>query len=196
VYRVGGIIWRSRGYLPHFDTTDAQQHVIFNLNGALEGVMLAGDAAARRNAYDEGLDRGIGDCILRDPACAQIVQDELLRLDGQRYRLLAWCIMPNHVHVVVEPMADLPGTVRRWKSWTAREINRVTGRFGVVWQREYSDRFARNEKHLATMIDYVESNPVAAGLVGLPEDWAWSSAAFRPRARRGPGAPKKSPLHL
>src|SRR5262245_47505462 len=122
---LSGIGWRSRGYLPHFDAIGIQQHVIFNLADALSGIDLPADPTERRRSYDQGLDRGAGDCLLRDPVCAKIVQDELLRLDGQRYRLLAWCVMPNHVHVVLEPLADLPGTVRRWKSWTAKEINGV-----------------------------------------------------------------------
>jgi REP element-mobilizing transposase RayT len=189
MYNVAGITWRSRGYLPHFDVIGAQQHVIFNLAGALDDVLLSGDASERRRAYDTGLDRSLGDCLLSNPVCAGIVQDELLRLDGERYRLLAWCVMPNHVHVVMEPILDLAGTVRRWKSWTAREINLALGREGVLWQREYFDRFARNERHLHTMIQYVEANPVAAGLVASPVDWSWSSAAHRSFAGQGPGAP-------
>lgn len=121
---------------------------------------------------------GLGECLLWDPRCAAIVQDELLRLDGERYRLLAWCVMPNHVHAVLEQLEDLAGTVRRWKSWTARGINSALGRSGQVWRREYFDRFARNEHHLRTMIDYVEANPVAAGLVANAADWNWSSAGF------------------
>jgi REP element-mobilizing transposase RayT len=121
--------------------------------------------------------------------CAAIVQDELLRLDGERYRLLAWCVMPNHVHVVIDQILDLPGTVRRWKSWTAREINSLLKGDGPIWQKEYFDRFARHEKHLYTMMRYVEANPVTAGLVASPEDWAWSSASYRTLAGQGPGAP-------
>jgi REP element-mobilizing transposase RayT len=125
-----------------------------------------------------------------DPACASIVQKELLRLDGERYRLVAWCVMPNHVHVVIEQQLDIAGTVRRWKSWMAREINGLLGRSGPIWRREYFDRFARDEKHLQTMIQYVEANPVAAGLVASAVDWRWSSAAHRPSAGQGPGGPE------
>lgn len=184
-----GINWRSRGYLPHFDAEGMQQHVIFGLADALDGIVIDGEGDDRRRAYDVGLDRGLGECLLSDPACAAIVQDELLRLDGERYRLLAWCVMPNHVHVVIDQTSDLPGTVRRWKSWTAREINRAIDRQGQLWRREYFDRFARNEKHLQTMIHYVENNPVTAGLVGAVEEWAWSSASHRPFAGQGPSAP-------
>lgn len=175
----GAINWRSRGYLPHFDAAGMQQHIVFGLADALPEQPDAHDTIDSLAAFDGVLDRGCGGCLLRDPRCAAIVQEELLHHDGERYRLLAWCIMPNHVHVVVEQGADLAGTVRRWKSWTARRINAVAGRSGVVWRREYFDRFARNEDQLANMIWYVEQNPVAAGLVAEAQEWAWLSAGRR-----------------
>lgn len=186
----GSINWRSRGYLPHFDAIGGQQHVVFGLTDALDGVEFSGGPADRRRLFDSALDRSIGQCLLKDPLCASIVQNELLRLDGDRYRLIAWCVMPNHVHVVIEQTLDLAGTVRRWKSWTAREINSVLKRTGPIWRREYFDRFARDEKHLHTMVHYVEHNPVAAGVVASAIDWRWSSAAHRQFAGQGPGGPE------
>jgi len=170
------INWRSRGYLPHFDAPGSQQHIVFGLADALpeSDAPVPGDAPF---AFDSALDRGLGGCVLRDPRCARAVQEALLHGDVERYRLLAWCVMPNHVHVVVEQVADLPGTVRRWKTWSARSINARLGQSGRVWRREYFDRYARTEVQLANMIYYVEQNPVAAGLVSSPELWPWSSAA-------------------
>lgn len=176
----GSINWRSRGYLPHFDAVGMQQHIVFGLADAQPDQAGVPDTIDSLAAFDGLLDRGGGSCLLADPRCAAIAQKELLHHDGVRYRLLAWCIMPNHVHVVVEQGADLAGTVRRWKSWMAREINAVTGRSGHVWRREYFDRFARTEVQLANMIHYVENNPVAAGLIASPEMWPWSSAAYGP----------------
>jgi REP element-mobilizing transposase RayT len=173
--------WRSRGYLPHLDFRGTVQHVVFSLADSLPA-LTDGETSPSMQAIEAELDRGLGECLLRDVRCAKIVQDELFRLDGERYRLLAWCVMPNHVHVVIEQVKDLAGTVRRWKSWTAREINSTLDRSGSIWRREYFDRFARNERHLQTMIHYVEANPVKAGLVAQPVDWVWSSAAA---ARRG-----------
>ena len=176
------INWRSRGYLPHFDAPGMQQHVVFCLADATLERVRAFDStpAGRVRAYDAELDAGHGECLLRDGRCAEIVQNELLQHDGNLYRLLAWSVMPNHVHVVIEQGADLAGTVRRWKSWTTRAINVALGRQGPLWRREYFDRFARNEQHLGTMVAYVENNPVAAGLVGDAADWPWSSAGYRP----------------
>jgi REP element-mobilizing transposase RayT len=73
--------------------------------------------------------------------------------------------MPNHVHVLIEAFADspLPEVVQSWKSFTAKAINRWLGRNGEVWQREYFDRYIRDDAHLRAVIDYIEGNPVAAG---------------------------------
>ena len=109
------------------------------------------------------------------------MQDALLHFDGEHYRLLAWCLMPNHVHVVIETMGGHPlsDVVRSWKTFTARLANIQLGRAGAFWHADYFDRFMRNEEHLAQTVQYVENNPVKAGLVETPGDWMWSSAALR-----------------
>src|SRR5581483_10984806 len=63
---------------------------------------------------------------------------------GQRYRLLAWCLMPNHVHVVMDMLegkASLGAIVRSWKSFTARRANEQLGRSGAFWHADYFDRY-------------------------------------------------------
>jgi len=100
--------------------------------------------------------------------------------EGEAYSLVAWVIMPNHVHVVVQ-MGDgssLAEAVRLWKGRSARAINRDLGRRGALWQREYHDRFIRDQDHLAAAVAYVHSNPVTAGLCATPEDWPLSSARY------------------
>jgi putative transposase len=183
------INWRSRGYLPHCDSDSVQQHIVFSLADATTDDFMSKNPRERVWAFDRELDRGLGSRLLAEPECARAVQDALLHHDANRYRLLAWCIMPNHVHVVVDGMSAMSETVRLWKTWSARKINGIFNRTGGLWRREYFDRFARNEDHLRTMIHYVENNPVAAGLVAAAEDWNWSSAGWRERAGRKPGGP-------
>jgi len=172
------INWRSRGYLPHFDAPGFQQHIVFGLADAISG-RDANHTDDALTAFDAVLDRGLGDCVLSEPACASAVQEALLHDDGEHYSLLAWCIMPNHVHAVIDQRGDLAAIVRRWKTWSARQINARLKRAGRVWRREYFDRYARNEGHLGAMIAYVENNPVNAGLVSTPKAWLWSSASLR-----------------
>ncbi|MBI1187194.1 MAG: transposase [Alphaproteobacteria bacterium] len=168
--------WRSRGYLPHCDSPGTIQHIVFNLKDALPPVtqMTFEDVQLL-------LDHGAGECLLARRACAELVQNCLRHYDGVQYRLIAWCVMPNHVHVLAE---QLPGhalhtIVHGWKSVSAHRINKALGRTGALWQREYFDRFMRDDSQLAATVAYIESNPVAAQFVETPGEWAWSSAAHR-----------------
>ena len=127
------------------------------------------------------LDRLRGSRLLDDPRAAELVENALLHFDGERYRLLAWCVMPNHVHVLfhVEAKDQLRRIVHSWKSYSAHAINEAIGRTCAVWQREYFDRFIRDDAHYFSTVKYIERNPVVAGLVTEAGDWAWSSAARR-----------------
>jgi len=124
-----------------------------------------------RKATEKYLDQGYGECRLRIPKCAEIVSSAFSYFDNERYRLLGWVVMPNHVHVIVRPFEGkaLADIVYSWKSFTAKEINKELGRSGQVWQEEYYDRFIRNEEHLERGLFYVVNNPVNAGL----KDWKW-----------------------
>lgn len=174
--------WKSRGYLPHCDEQGLVQHMIFGLNDGFRSPppSLAG-AAERALWADREFDVGHGSRILAEPRIAQIVQDCLLHGDGERYALAAWCVMPTHVHVVAEQFEGtaLSDVVQKWKSVSAHAINKHVGRSGRLWQPEFFDRFMRSEQQLEWTVAYVENNPVAAGLVGLPEDWRYSSATWR-----------------
>jgi REP element-mobilizing transposase RayT len=176
--------WHSRGYLPHCDTPGLLQFITFRLNDSLPAQVLyrlmreTGDEVQKLKRIEVLLDAGHGECLLRQHAVANIIEDALPHDDGQRYSLLAWCVMPNHVHVLVETRADnpLPTLVQSWKSYTARLINRHLGRTGTVWMRDYFDRYIRDDYHLAAVIAYIHSNPVKAGLVSNEHEWLHSSA--------------------
>lgn len=142
---------------------------------------------------DRLLDTGYGDCILRDAEPARTVEDTLLHDDTTHYRLLAWCVMPNHVHAVIEQLPDvsLDSIVQAWKSVSAHKINSMLGRTGRLWRREYFDRFMRDDDHVSSVIGYVEANPVTAKLTANAHQWTWSSARLRrmPLAGEGAGGP-------
>ena len=167
--------WHSRGYLPHFDSPETVQFVTFRLADSLP--IAVAEALGHRegnvHCIDRELDVGLGSCWLRRPEIASLVQDALLHFDGERYRLLAWCLMPNHVHVVIDIVDDqsLTNIVRSWKSFTARRANAQLGRTGLFWHADYFDRYMRHEEHLAQTVEYVEQNPVKAGFVKAAEDW-------------------------
>lgn len=182
--------WYSRGYLPHLDAPETVQAITFRLADSLPAEVLdrLKDDPDRRRKVEALLDAGGGSGLLREPAVAMIVDDALLHFDGERYRLLSWVVMPNHVHCLVEvlPGWGMPGIVQSWKSFTANRINQAVGRSGRLWQPEYFDRYIRDDSHLAAAMAYIDNNPVKAGFVPVPEAWPFGSAALRagcPRSR-------------
>jgi REP element-mobilizing transposase RayT len=178
--------WHSRGYIPHFDHPGMVQGITFRLADSLPTHIHAtiakeietADSPTKRIRMEAYLNAGYGSCHLRDPRIARIVEDALLHFDGVRYRLIAWVIMPNHVHVLIEVFEgySLGRIVHSWKSYTANKANQILGRSGQFWFREYFDRYIRDERHLGNAVEYIHDNPVNAGLVKAPEDWPFSSA--------------------
>lgn len=185
--------WYSRGYLPHWEAGETPQSICFRLADSLPEAVVRQcltnlselpehEAKIKlRKQLEAALDRGHGEALLSKPNVATIVQDALLFFDGTRYRLHAWCIMPNHVHVLMTPLGEQShaSLVNSWKSFTALQINRALKRNGQVWFREYFDRKIRNENHFETARYYIEQNPVKARLCDSAEKWALSSATKR-----------------
>jgi REP element-mobilizing transposase RayT len=118
------------------------------------------------------LDSGQGACHLARADISGLVVEALRHFDGTRYRLFAWCVMPNHVHVVVRPAPGqgLAGILHSWKSFTAKQANKILKtRGGGFWQREYYDHLVRDEQDLERIVQSVMDNPARAGLEG----WKW-----------------------
>jgi REP element-mobilizing transposase RayT len=177
--------WNTRGFLPHYDQPGTLQMVTFRLADALpasrryewETLFTLQDEREQRTKLEEYLDRGHGECVLRQPAVAAAVEEVFLCFDGRRYRLAAWVVMPNHAHLLFE-LWDVPlgQLLKAWKGTSARAANRVLGRSGTLWQEDYWDRFMRDEEHFRKAQHYIEWNPVKAHLVPQPEQWAFGSA--------------------
>jgi len=146
---------------------------------AVSRVLADETSALRRERFEALLDAGRGECLLARAEIGAIVQNALLHFDEVRYSLHAWCVMPNHVHVLVTPARglSLSAMVHSWKSFTAKAINAAMDRRGAVWFEEYFDRAIRDDEHFAAAQSYIEYNPVKAGLCAAPEDWPFSSAA-------------------
>ena len=180
---------RRRRSLTHFEDDSLTQFVTFRTADSIPKSRIKNLAAeAQQNADVDTLvrqldilDEGLGECLLAAPACATIVRDALLHFQDQRYRLDAWVIMPNHVHVLFHPIKGhlMSDIVRSWKMYTARQINGLLGRRGAVWQRDFFDVYVRCEEHFHELIAYIDQNPVKAGLCELAEDWEFSSVHFR-----------------
>jgi REP element-mobilizing transposase RayT len=180
--------WYSSKYLPHFDSPGAQQYLTYRLadsmpaerRGEWEALLRIEDDLKRQRELERYLDLGHGACYLRDPRIADLVQNNLWHHDGVKYRLLAWVVMPNHIHVLIEVwQAPLGKILQSWKGYTAKEANRILGREGTFWEEDYFDRYIRDEVHFRRVVRYIEINPVKAGLVRVAAEWPWNSAHFR-----------------
>lgn len=184
-------IWHSRGYIPHVDPGEAAQFITFRLADSMPQTVLAKwkedikagvitDAGLRKR-IETYLDQNYGESRLSDKRVAALVQNAILHLDGIKYRLIAWVIMPNHVHLLI---VTLPGysvseIMHSLKSFTSHEANKVLERTGGFWFKEYFDRYIRSGEHFRAVIRYIEENPVKARLCKTPEDWEFSSAYFK-----------------
>jgi len=205
----------ERGYLPHCDFPGLVQLVTFRLADSMPGsrrsewehLLAIEDAREKRVKLEEYLDRGAGACRLRDPRIAQLAEESLLYRHEKLYQVLAWCVMPNHVHVLVHVwQTPLWKMVAAWKKFIARrapsyfhverrfpsrreESRRANGpnrssALQPFWQREYWDTFMRDEKQEKTAIRYIESNPVKVRFCAAPEERLFGSARFRNQDRQ------------
>jgi REP element-mobilizing transposase RayT len=146
---------------------------------------------AQRIKLEDYLDRGLGECFLRDPRVAALMENSMRYHHGARYELLAWVVMPNHVHALIE-VGDTPlsKTIQNWKSIAAVKANKLLVRTGDFWQLDYWDTFMRDEAQQIKAVRYIENNPVKAKLCRASEDWPFSSARFRDPQTRELKLPK------
>lgn len=180
--------WRSRGYLPHFDGKHHIQSITFRLANSLPRNFLRNlkfrldsrqiTEIEYHREIEKFLDKGNGPQYLRLEAIARIVEENLLKFDAQKYYLLHWVIMPNHIHLLLRPIGDfsLASIMHSIKSFTANRANQLLGKTGRFWSVEYFDRYIRNADHFAKTVAYIHANPVKAGLCKNAEDWVFGCA--------------------
>lgn len=183
------VVDRTRHQLPHWHQEDTWSFVTWRLADALPSEKLTQwrlekerwriihpepwDAKTEEEYHhrftqqiQDWLDQGSGSCVLRNPEYAAIVANSLLHFDQQRYKLASFVVMPNHVHVLFAPIEGfmLQEILHSWKRHSAREINKLSGKTGRLWQEDYWDRLVRNEKHFRKVDEYIRENAVKAGL--------------------------------
>jgi REP element-mobilizing transposase RayT len=208
-------------HLPHYQPHDATFHVMFRLAGSLpEEVIermrveriaqeenLAGITDRKKlrdewtahhaeyfEKFDALLDGASGGPLwLAEASVATIVAEAIRHRDGKSYDLLANCIMPNHVHMVIaagrpdwSPNEDgvvgrrdsstyrLTKILENLKWYTALKCNKGLHRRGAFWQHESYDHVIRDTEELERTIWYVLHNPVKAHLVETWEQWRWT----------------------
>jgi REP element-mobilizing transposase RayT len=131
-------------------------------------------------AMDRILDNArTGPLHLRQPEIAAMVveaiqfQERTLR----HYELHTYVVMANHVHLLITPRIEVSKLMQSLKRFTAREGNRMLRSTGKpFWQEESYDRLVRGEVEFRRVVNYIEMNPVKAGLAATPQEFPWSSA--------------------
>lgn len=140
--------------------------------------------------FDSWLDRCVEESPrwLADEYVAQIVADEIHKLDGERYGLVTYCVMSNHCHLLVDTGGhvfkpthegvtapySLADTLKLLKGRTARYCNQKLGRSGAFWHHESYDHVVRDAKEYERIVRYIAENPVKAGLAENWNDWKFT----------------------
>jgi putative DNA methylase len=184
-----GYEMQYRRKLPHWHPEGRRLFVTWRLFGTVpeyrKWKVLTKDSGSEFARFDRELAAAGGARFMGVPGVADCVADAIVYGEASRgfYKLLAWVVMPNHVHVVMTPLTDAREITRWLKGSTARSANQILKRTGLpFWQDESWDRWLRNEGELRKCIRYVEFNPVQAGLCCRPEMYRWSSASWQAEA--------------
>ncbi len=182
------IIKYMGSHLPHWHQYRAMQFVTFRLCDSLPQTVLQQledfktnfslshpkpwDTKTYNEYYDNigpyqerMLNSGMGSCLLRNPVARKYLSEALFYGDGTRYNLIAFVIMPNHVHLLMEDLMDedVNDIMKSIQRFTATKINRLFGRKGRLWMDDDFDRIVRSLPHYHHCLSYIVSNPT-----GLP----------------------------
>jgi REP element-mobilizing transposase RayT len=213
---VNHLSYRDRGYLPHFELENSTYFVTFRLFGTLpKNVVdefeherrIISEMAKKENReltaqertrlkylestkVQQYLDKGIGECWLKEPSVARMIKASIHHFDGSRYVSHALCIMPNHVHWLLTPLQNGPPSrvdsplssiMHSMKSYTSHEANKILKRKGNFWSREYYDHLIRSSEQFGRLLVYVLENPVKAGLCKRWHEWPWTTCSEKIR---------------
>ena len=206
----GGELYYRR-HMPHYQPRNATFHIVFRLTGSLP-LFVIEELRVEREMFEKKLSHECSiskraqnklyyerqsfekfDVLLNGSSTfprwlgeavpADIVREAIHYRDGKVYDLFAYCIMPNHVHMIVDvgrngipTYKDLPlfRILQSLKRHTARQANKILNRCGTFWQDESYDHIIRDGKELERTIWYILMNPVSAGLIEDWKDWRWS----------------------
>lgn len=172
--------------LPHWHPTGRSIFLTWRLYGSLPQSFvhdlekLKEEPGKQFLTADQMLDAyATGPRWLKDPEIAAVVIKTLITgTQLSHYSLQAYAVMPNHVHILINPQVPLPRIAHGIKGVSAREANLRLHRIGKpFWQGESFDHWFRTPTEFARIRAYIENNPVKAGLATRPEDWKWSSAS-------------------
>ncbi len=163
----------KRTKLPHIDLEEHYQFITFRTYDSLDGYLEKIYASEQENSKkqmlaDDHLDSSTQGAYLFDKKI-DIFKNTLLKRDNDLYELIAFAIMPNHIHLLLKQKKSLVSIIKYIKGKSAIELNKALGRNGQFWARDYYDRAIRNEAHFSTVYAYILNNPLKANLTDAKE---------------------------
>ena len=166
---------RSRGFspenqhhhLPHINIKDHYQFITFRTHDSVDTYLrkLAGQNlpnSKQQLAIDKYLDQSRNGAYLTDEIFL-FLSDFIKMKDAVLYELISFCIMPNHVHLLIKPLDKLDRIMQLLKGCSAKIINEMMRREGRFWAADYYDKLIRDEKHFVVVYQYIKNNPAVSG---------------------------------
>ncbi len=160
-----GEIYKTHRRLPHWEQSNRIYFITFRTKDSLPASLFR-DQKHLIQEKEQALDRGHGECHLKNSPCRAMLEETLRCEDGIQYDLLAYVIMPNHVHILLAPYRgiELCQLLQAWKSISARKINKMLNRRGAFWMEESFDHIVRSQEKLEKYSQYIQDNPHKAQL--------------------------------
>jgi REP element-mobilizing transposase RayT len=170
--------------LPHLYPKDTPLFLTWHLHGSLPETLYPPPGKPNAGKAFVWMDRYLdtkrtGPRYLQNPNIATLVAEAIQRGETPlvHYALHAYVVMPNHVHLLITPKTSPSRLLQSLKGSTAREANKLLCRSGPFWQHESYDHYVRDAQQFGRIKNYIEQNPVKAGLCNNPEAYRWSSAS-------------------
>ncbi len=155
------------GHLPHIDLKNHYQFITFRTHDSVDGFLKKLTQQNLPNskqqlAIDQYLDQSNNGAYLNTDVLLLLFEFIKIK-DSLLYELIAFCIMPNHVHLLIKPLDTLLKIMQKLKGGSAKLINEKLKRSGRFWAAQYYDKLIRDEKHFLLVYAYIKNNPLVLG---------------------------------
>ncbi len=155
-------------HLHHHSQLNATQFVTFRTQDSLDAYLnqlICSDLEISKKQWqiDQYLDKSPEGAYLNGDMIS-LLATYLKSLEADFYYLIAFSIMPNHVHILFTQKTDLPRLMKKLKGESATLLNQALGKQGKLWQKDYFDKQIRDERHYCIAYEYIKNNAIKAGL--------------------------------
>ncbi|NOQ14526.1 MAG: hypothetical protein GQ583_08650 [Methyloprofundus sp.] len=151
-------------HLPHIDISNYYQFITFRTHDSIDGFIKKLVSQHMPNnkkqmTVDTYLDRSHNGAYLHGDVVL-FLSEFFISKEGILYELIAFSIMPNHIHLLILPLKPLPFIMQSIKGASAKIINEMLGKGGKFWASDYYDKAVRDEKHFVLVYEYIKNNPL------------------------------------